>query len=156
MVCGTVNSYKYEILKIDSLYLIQRTTNANWTGGNISTQIIDTITNKKFNDIYFVNRSNILEFDDNNTYPIFLIFEKDSKYTIYDNDTQFIYDAVELRNHLYKKLVLIKKGGLSNYYHISSKVKYKRLDDFYFHLAYFELPNGKSGYLDIYGNEYFK
>jgi hypothetical protein len=156
MVCGTVDSYIYKILEKDSNYLVQKTKDATWTSGEITTQIIDTITNKKFDEIYFINRSKILKFDDNYTYPTFLIFEKNSKYVIFDNNKQFIYDSVELKEYTHSNLVLVKKNDLYNFFSISPKVKYKRLDDFIFNLAYFELPNGKCGYIDIDGNEYFK
>ena len=156
IVCGTVNSYKYRIVKENSLYFVERSIDRSWTGGNITKQIIDTISNKNYDKVYFINKSAILQFDDNNTYPTFLVFEKNLKRIIFHNNTEYEYDLVQLKKHLYQNLVLVNKDGLYNYFSFSPEVRYSQLDDFTYNLAYFELPNGKKGYLDIDGNEYFK
>ncbi|MDI1317792.1 hypothetical protein [Flavobacterium sp.] len=50
----------------------------------------------------------------------------------------------------------IQKNGLSTYYPLVKKIKYKTLGDFDYHntFARFELPNGQKGWLSIDGKEY--
>lgn len=52
--------------------------------------------------------------------------------------------------------IRFKENNLYGYYPQNKKAKYLRLEKFNFFYAEFELPNGKKGWLDIYGNEYFR
>lgn len=49
-----------------------------------------------------------------------------------------------------------KENNLYGYYPQNKKAKYAKLEKFNFFYAEFELPNGKKGWLDIYGNEYYQ
>lgn len=52
--------------------------------------------------------------------------------------------------------IRFKENNLYGYYPQNKKAKYVKLEKFNFFYAAFELPNGKKGWLDIYGNEYFR
>jgi hypothetical protein len=52
--------------------------------------------------------------------------------------------------------IRFKENNLYGYYPQNKKAKYVKLEKFNFFYAEFELPNGKKGWLDIYGNEYFR
>lgn len=152
-MCGTdVNSYHLKLLKEGTNYLIETTTDRTFTTGNNTTQITDTIYNDNFNKIYFVNKQQNIDYDDNDLYMGYILFEKGNKYGILYKGTTFTYDAVTASGAYLK----IKKSGFYNYFHISPEVKYKRLDNYIFDLAYFELGDGKTGYVDTTGNEYYK
>ena len=60
------------------------------------------------------------------------------------------YDEIIYDNGIFK----IKKNDLLGYYKITQP-KYKELNGFTFGLAKFKTENGKTGYIDNYGNEYY-
>jgi len=156
LVCGTVNYYDIKLLKKDNQYLVETTTNKTFTGGENTTEITATIKDDNFDKIYFINGEQTLSFQGSYpTTPTCLIFEKDNAFGIIDKDNTSLYDTVAVSETIFRKILKVGKSGLYNYYHISSEVKYKRLDDFVFNLAYFELENGKRGYVDLEGNEYY-
>lgn len=155
-LCGTVDYYDIKLLKKDNQYLVETTTNRTFTGGETTTEITSVIEDKNFDKIYFINGEQTLSFQ--GSYPITptcLIFEKNDTFGIIDKDKTFHYDTVSVSETMFRKILKVGKSGLYNYYHISHEVKYKRLDDYVFSLAYFELENGKKGYLDLEGNEYY-
>ena len=81
-----------------------------------------------------------------------LVIDKGGKKGIVQSDNSIVYyDDVQDDNFLPK----VKKDGLWGYYQLTSEIKYKELDNFHYTLAAFELPNGKKGYIDVQGNEYF-
>lgn len=156
LVCGTVDYYNLKLLKKDNQYLVETTTNRTFTGGENTIEITATIEDKGFDKIYFINREQTLSFQGSYPYtPTYLFFEKDNKFGIIDNENISLYDTIVISETMFRKVLKIGKSGFYNYYHISEKVKYKRLDDFVFNLAYFELENGKKGYVDLDGNEYY-
>jgi len=61
------------------------------------------------------------------------------------------YDILEFKD---KNRILLGKNGLLGYYKLIL-IKYKKLDDFKEGLARFELPDGRKGYVDLKGNEYY-
>lgn len=155
LVCGTVDYYDIKLLKKDNQYLVETTTNRTFTGGKNTTEITATIEDKGFDNIYFINGEQSLSFDDNFSLPTCLIFEKDNTFGIIKKDNTLLYDTVAVSETMFRRVLKVGKSGLYNYYHISSEVRYKRLDDYVFNLAYFELENGKKGYVDLQGNEYY-
>lgn len=152
LVCGTVASYKFELKKEGSKYLVKKYTDNQMIGMKSTEEIVMSFPDEDYEKIYFINHKDELNFDDNTTYPYFLIFEKKSKFGIIDNSHIYLYDNIETQNNYLK----VQSNGLWSYYNISKKVRYKILDNFIDELAYFELPNGKSGYLDKNGNEYYR
>ena len=49
-----------------------------------------------------------------------------------------------------------ESGGLFGYYPQNEFAKYKRIEKFNFFFAEFEDKDGRIGWLDIYGKEYYK
>ena len=145
--------------------------------GNIpDTKKIKTVSlkdTKDMDEILFVNMKNIYDFGDFSNYgkkvatsPYTLIYKKGKKFGIlgklkyaHDKNQSFIltktkseelYDNISSVNGV----LLVKRNGLLGYYEVT-EVKYKSLEPFDIYLARFELPDGRKGYVDIEGNEYF-
>jgi len=152
-VCGTVANYKVEILEQDENFIIKKTDNEIILGGEITSYTIDTISKKGINNIYFVNKEKIIRYDENFYYPETIIIEQNNKIIIRDNKSTEFYDEIDLSNPFRLK---IKKNGLFGYYGITKENKYKKLEQYVFNLAHFELENGKCGFIDNNGNEYYK
>ena len=53
-----------------------------------------------------------------------------------------------------KERIIVGKNGMLGYYKITP-IKYKTLDDFKESLARFTLPDGRKGYVDLKGKEYY-
>lgn len=56
----------------------------------------------------------------------------------------------------YDHPIRFRENNLYGYYPQNKKAKYAKLEKFNFFYAEFELPNGQKGWLDIYGNEYYR
>ncbi|WP_271767697.1 hypothetical protein [Aquimarina algiphila] len=121
--------------------------------------VVTVISKEKADDVYFLNSRRSLTVYDcpSGAYvsPVFII-EKNKKFTIQDlynltarpirfYDTVFIDRSSKIR---------VKKDGFYGYHDVTV-IKYSCLDIFEYNLAYFELQNGKRGYIDTSGNEYF-
>ena len=72
-----------------------------------------------------------------------------------DIEIETIFEG-DLESFGYNHPIKFKVGNLFGYYPQNKTAKYKNIDKFNFHFAKFELENGKTGWLDIYGNEYYK
>lgn len=151
-VCGSVNYYSLKLIKDKTNHLVETTTNRRFTGGANTTEITAAIPDDNYDEVYFVNKKQEIEYDDNYPYPDYVLFKKGEKYGLIYKGATSVYDAVTLEGTYVK----VMRAGLYNYYHLSPAVKYKRLDYYIFNLAYFELENGKFGYIDVEGNEYYK
>lgn len=151
-VCGTVNNYSLKLLKEGTNYLVKTTINRYFTEGANTTEITASIPDDNYDEVYFVNKKQEIKYDDNYPYPDYLLFKKGEKYGLIYKEVISVNDTVTLAG-IYVKVM---KGGLYGYFHLSAVLKYRRLDDYIFNLAYFELENGKSGFVDVEGNEYYK
>lgn len=155
-VCGSVDDFVLTLIKVNNQYHVETVRNSYFTEGGSTTHITATIEDEGFDNIYFINGEQTLRYDTNFSLPDYLIFEKNNKFGVIDKDNTFHYDAVHVSQTMFRTVLKVEKSGFFNYYHLSPNVKYKRLDDFEFYLAYFELENGKKGYVDLNGNEYYK
>ena len=87
-----------------------------------------------------------------------LIVSKRKRFSVYEfkdkalNTVGENYDSVENFNNRYLKL---HKDDLYCYYPQASQPRYASLEVFRDFFARFELPDGRKGWLDIYGNEYY-
>ena len=89
-------------------------------------------------------------FNATKVFPKALIIEKDGKKAIFYNNELSFFDEIIYDNGIFK----IKKNGLFGYYKITHP-KYIQLNGFSFGLAKFKLENGKTGFIDNDGNEYY-
>lgn len=153
-VCGSGSVYHLEILEQKQFYEIKKSTKKHFINGKQEEKVLFTFSFPKndFDKIYLINGKKQLEYPDYDIYPMIVIYEKGLSYGVISNaDTDF-YDEISIKG----KYLKVKKNNLWCYYNFTNKVKYKTLDDFIDDLAYFELTDGKSGYLDKHGNEYLK
>jgi len=104
-----------------------------------------------------------------NTYEDLLIKERKAFSTIkntgrpvfQNNECDYLFETIfdfsgEMILNGYKNPIILKKGGLVGYYPIMEEVKYIEGEEFYFFFAKIKRPDGKEGWLDINGNEYFE
>lgn len=155
--CGTVDSFSTKIIEKKNYYLIEKTTDPINSRKRTTKEIIDKIPKDNIKDIYFSTKSKSIRYDENVWRPETLIIETyDNKIGIRINNVTEFYDDIEILNPYQIK---VKKNNLWGYNIWNSKnikIKYKKINKFVYCLASFELENGEKGFVDTYGNEYFK
>lgn len=153
VVCGSGSAYNIEIIENEKTYHVKKYEKIYSLKEETKTKTLFTFTfpKKDYEKIYLINKKRKLEFSDYNIYPMFVIFEKDSSFGVINNGETYFYDSINISGEFLK----VKRNDLWNIYNFSPKVKYKILNKFADNLAYFELPNGKSGYLSKEGDEYY-
>lgn len=149
-VCGTVVYFKREIIEDDKNYFIEYTEDRSIYSEGVKKFIVDTIPKENIKDIYFVNREKTLEYDENFNYPVYLILDFIDTFGIKKGDVIEYFDSVVLKNDFTLKVHIKDSCG---YYGITDII-YKNLGDFEYNLASFTDQNGKTGYVDLLGNEY--
>jgi hypothetical protein len=118
---------------------------------------IDTVLFPNLKSSYIVNSDS-----DMNSLSWLLFFKKGEKtgilgvINVHEKKFKFeklskliTYDKISITNG-----ILLEKGSLMGYFNIT-EVKYSSLEPFIYNLAHFTLPNGKVGYIDRKGNEYY-
>ena len=125
---------------------------------------------ERVDEVCFINLKKhytLRELPNDNPRDFLVIFKKDKKYGVAgkiiitekksrrtysfkQNNHLTLYDAMSLVNDK----LLVEKGGLVGYYGVS-KIKYSSLKPFNYGLAKFTLVNGKTGYIDLDGREYY-
>lgn len=158
-VCGTVNTYEYKIEKIMNNYVVtERILPFQLNNDTIKAKSIDSISVDKVDKTYFPNHQTTLTYDENKFifndieyYPHTVIIEKDNLFGILNNGNITFYDNITAENFIIK----LEKNHHFGYFKITEEIKYKTLEKFRFNLARFTLDNGKSGYIDEIGNEYY-
>ncbi|MGK6342365.1 hypothetical protein ACMGDK_09010 [Chryseobacterium sp. DT-3] len=87
----------------------------------------------------------------------YIISKIKNKYGIWDFKDQKIILPFEYSEIIsYQKYLLLKKNRLVTFYpNIGSEPKYKKLEPYVGNFARFETPEGKKGWVDIKGKEYF-
>ncbi len=152
LYCGTVDDFIVEIVDRDTHYLIEKTINPITSNQPTITKIIDSIPKNDINNIYFLNQKRNIQYDANLFFPETLIIKNSKDKTgIRSNRITQYFDEVNFKNAYALK---VRKSKFYGYYGIT-KVKYVTLGEFVFNLANFELENGKKGYIDFQGNEYY-
>ena len=156
-LCGTVPHYSYEIIETDEKYILTED-ETFYDYNNLEAPIaIDSISKSNIKSIYFHNNERKINFTENTfvfnatkVFPQAIIVEKDNrKGILYQGELTF-FDEIIYDNGIFK----VKQNGLFGYYKITQP-KYKELNGFSFGLAQFKLENGKSGYIDNNGKEYY-
>jgi len=123
----------------------------------ISPKIIDSIEIKGIDKINFLNKEKKIEFDGNSfifnytkVFPYAIIIQKGKQQgVLFENNLKY-YDEVTYDSGLLK----VKIDNQIGYYEITD-VKYKELEGFIFGLAKFKTFDGRTGYVDSNGNEYY-
>ncbi len=116
-----------------------------------STKLVSVIDK---NEAYKNELMNIKE------YQIQSQMEEDSLTTVINNIKKDIEITTLFEGDIeafgYYHPIRFKENNLYGYYPQNKKAKFVKLEKFNFFYAEFELPNGKKGWLDIYGNEYYR
>ncbi len=156
-VCGLVPYHIYEISKQNGKHILTHNESYN-RNDNTNPIAIDSIKANEVDEIYFWNKKKRIEIDGNEfvfsytkVFPYALIVKKDNKLGILFKNKLSFYDEVIYDSGLLKVLI----NGECGYYGIT-KVKYKKLGSYNFGLAKFKTIDGKNGYVDRNGNEYYE
>ncbi|MBW2963078.1 hypothetical protein [Mesonia aestuariivivens] len=154
VVCGSGTVYYIEITEEDESYIVNKFSKKYILNAIDKKDTLSTFKFPKnnYDKIYLINGKKQLEYPDHDIYPMLVIFEEGLSYGVISNDKTEYYDDIRISG----KYLKVKRNGLWNIFNFSPKVKYKVLNEFIDNLAYFELPNGKIGYLDKQGTEYYK
>ena len=148
--CGNVSNWKVKIEEKEDYYIVRKLEGHSGNYGDVW-QKTDSIPKSDTKDIYFLDKTKNIEFNENFYFPeTIIIAYMDSSYGIRKNQKTFLFDAVDFSNTPIK----VKCNGLFGYFE-TTEIKYKKLDTFTYNLAPFELDDGKKGYVDNFGNEYF-
>ena len=171
-VCGTVESYRNRIIQNSdkSITTLEFKETDNYLKKrNDTTYDLTSQIGKKI--LVFLNNSATLEYDANSNFSKNLnnsiFFEKlqDGRYniiklefksnvikTVLVENIENKYDLSNKNNNF--NPFIFNKQNLFGYYPINLDAKYIYLNPLNMNFAKFMLPNGKSGWLDINGNEY--
>lgn len=156
-LCGTVPHYTYEIIETAAKYVLTEN-ETFYDYDNLDPPIeIASINKEGIQKIYFYNNerkmqmtSNDFIFNATKVFPQALVIEKDNKKGLfYDNELTF-FDEIRYKDGIFK----VKQNDLFGYYKITQPI-YKELEEFSFGLARFKLANGKTGFIDKDGKEYY-
>ena len=137
---------------------------------------IISIPRSKADRIFFAGNQSKVEIDSETTGSVYLYFQKGRHYgflgkidSVYTNE-KFIYNFTKSKHEIlydgmqvgYGGNVSLFKNGLCGYYFREDNrmiaIKYKSFQSYNFtygKLARFELTDGRKGYVDIKGNEYY-
>ncbi len=157
-VCGTVPHYTCEIKEDNDKYIITRDETFLDYENKIPFEIIDSIKKEGINKIYFTNNLQVIKYDENdfvftftNAFPSAVIIEREVEKGILHQGKLILYDEIFETKNWVTKVRLDNKVG---YYNLT-EIKYSHLEEFVFGLAKFKIENGKAGYIDMNGKEYY-
>lgn len=176
LVCGTVNDYTSEILERgDSTYYRFSIKKPDGKPKTIYSETnISALIEK--NKLLFLNKRTKLEYDENNIFSAFLgdmiFFETTNTKTTNIIKLQKNADGtmkkivlLEQADHVFTESLTyymnyfapfqFEKNNLYGYFPYNNIAKYLFLNQLIGNYARFELPNGKKGWLDVEGKEYF-
>lgn len=157
-VCGTggIISLEYKILESDGWYIVglHEKTYFSLPRKDSFTKI-DSLPKQGFAKVAFHNGQIRLKPSE----PVFsilpsfekaLIVEKENQKGIFYNGILLWFEDVLYQNGLFK----VRQNGGYGFYAVTP-YHYQDISDFKFYLARFEMKDGRSGYVDTEGHEYF-
>ena len=150
--CGNVSFWKVKIDEKEDYYIVQKIEGHSGSYGRGKWQHIDSILKLDSKDIYFLDKTKSIEFNENFYYPETIIIAYKNSYGIRKDNKTFIFDSIDISDTAHIKVIC---NGLFGYFEIT-EIKYKQLGAYNYNLAPFELDNGKTGYIDVLGNEYYQ
>ncbi len=155
-VCGTVPHYDLKIRSNKNEFQIWIDETFYDYGNEIPAEIKLKIPKSQADEVYFINGKTQFNYDGNYgigglmVQPDLIIFKKNGKYGIWQDPTKTMYDKIEFQDLNLK----ITKDGKVGYYGFT-KIKYDEIQPFIYNLARIKSYDGKSGYVDAKGKEYF-
>ncbi len=155
--CGTVSHYDLTIKKDqDSFYVMKDETFFDHNN-EIAPECILRVSRKEVDQLFFINGMQTFSYNDNYGLaamhylnPQIIIFKKDGKYGILGKHSDAIYDKIERKGDL----LLMEKDGLVGYWEVQKEPIYTKIGNYIYHLAKFEAPDGRKGFVDLEGKEY--
>ena len=146
--CGNVSGWKLVIEKNRDYYHVKK---KEGFSGNFDDkwQILDSIAGKNVKDIYFLNNTKKLSYDENGLVQETIIIAYEDCFGIRIQGKTYYFDTIDTSS-----AIKVGCNNLFGYFQIT-EIKYKKLYAFEQDLAAFELENGNKGYVDRYGNEYY-
>ena len=157
-LCGTVPNYTCEIKTENEKFIITKDETFYDYENKKPFEIVDSIKKEGIDKIYFTNKSQKIEYDENDfvfnmikTFPYAVIVEKGTKKGILCNGNLSFYDEIFETNNWVTKVRIDNKVGFYNL----TEIKYLELGEYNFGLARFKQQNGKKGYVDMNGKEYY-
>ncbi len=154
-VCGNVATYSLKIEKNDKYYFIKKAIGfTNYSFDNYT--VIDSISQTKVKDIYFVNKNHELTHDENILKQEIVIINFETYFGIWSEKHGIEYfDAIDLKSTPIK----VMRNNLYGYYSITPTT-YLKLDSFEYNLARFEKNDSygkkRNGYVDSKGDYFYQ
>lgn len=152
--CGTVPHYTLEIEKEGRSFIVYSDETFYDTGNKIPREKTQQISQREYDDVFFLNGTKRFTYTSNyglggspTTAPTTLIVKKRNRYQVY-GDTQCVDDYAVKSGQLF-----LMKNNVRGIYSLT-EIKYIALEPFVYGLARFELPDGRTGFVDINGIEY--
>ncbi len=153
--CGTVPHYTLEIERQGKQFVVYSDETFYDAGNKIPREETDKISARKYDDVIFSNGKKRFDYTSNyglggspTSAPGILLVKKGRQYQVYGDDVWF--DSYSLKDGQ----LFLKKDKLYGIYE-RTLIKYSQLEPYVFGLARFELPDGRAGYVDLNGVEYF-
>ncbi|WP_103865602.1 hypothetical protein [Aquimarina sp. I32.4] len=150
-VCGNITTYGLKIEEAEKYYILKKAVGfTNYNFNNYTA--IDSVKKQKVKDIYFLNKERKLEYNANSPMSEYVIINYGTYFGVLEGTSGIQYfDSVEFSESPIK----IMRNGLYGYYNITP-THFLEINSFEFNLAKFKDQNNRKGYIDIYGNKYYK
>lgn len=155
-LCGTVPHYTLKVKSTKNEFIVMEDETFYDYGNQIPAEEKFRISKKYADEVYFINGKKEFNYDGNYGFagvlaqPDWVIYKKDGKYGIWQDESKTKFDEISFENSNLK----MKKDGLFGFYGYT-EIKYKDIQPFIFNLARIKSTDGKSGYVDVHGKEYF-
>lgn len=157
-LCGTVPHYTLSIKEDqDSLYAMIDETFFD-SDNQTAAEAVVAVSKKKADRLIFQNgtetfnyTSNYAYYQENRIDPQTILFVKGEKYGVLGISEEANFDQIQLQGGL----LFAELDGKYGYIGIQKTPKYSKLGAYIYKLASFELEDGRKGYVDIDGVEYF-
>lgn len=154
-LCGTVPHYTLKIKSNKNEFIVMEDETFYDYGNEIPAEEKFRISKKDADEVYFINGEKAFDYSGNYGFagvvaqPDWVIYKKNGKYGICQDETKTMYDEIYFENSNLK----LKKDGHFGFYGFT-KIKYQDIQPFIFNLARIKTTDGKTGYVDVHGKEY--
>lgn len=154
-LCGTVPHYTLKINPTKKEFIVMEDETFYDYGNQTPAEEKFRISKDEADEVYFINGKKEFNYDGNYGFagvraqPDLVIYKKDGKYGIWQDQTKTMYDEIYFENSNLK----LKKDGKSGFYGFT-EIKYDDIQPFIFNLARIKKTDGKTGYVDVNGKEY--
>ncbi len=156
-LCGTVPHYELIVEEEEHDFVVKKDETFYDNGNQIPAEELFRISKSHVDQLYFINGDSEFNFDGNfgigtsmRSNPDLVVYKKNGKYGIWQDETGILYDFVHFEDY---NLKLVKDGKVG--YYGFTEIKYHDIQPFIYNLARINTTDGKTGYVDLNGKEYF-